>query len=170
MPDFNTLRRRLVARSDGAGSLRRLLRQAGTSSCRSRRAASFAHRSIARRIAATPPSAPRSSSSTSSRILTRPPREKKYIDIEPIGRAIEDYHILQGTKEEFLIGAIRSHSGAIRDSGGVVEGRVGARPAGDRIALRRSAGDGRPSHDLQAGRQRDRLEIGTRGHVHGQVG
>ena len=34
---------------------------------------------------------------------------KGYIDLEPIGRVIEDYHILQSTKEEFLIGAIRSH-------------------------------------------------------------
>lgn len=34
---------------------------------------------------------------------------KGFIGLEPIGRYIEDYHILQGTKEEFLIGAIRSH-------------------------------------------------------------
>src|SRR5438105_8572774 len=35
--------------------------------------------------------------------------EKGFINIQPIGRVIEDYHILQGTKEEFLIGDIRSH-------------------------------------------------------------
>jgi len=35
--------------------------------------------------------------------------EKGFIKLEPIGRLIEDYHILQGTKEEFLIGDIRSH-------------------------------------------------------------
>jgi len=35
--------------------------------------------------------------------------EKGFIRLEPIGRVIEDYHILQGTKEEYLIGAIRSH-------------------------------------------------------------
>src|SRR6266550_4124813 len=35
--------------------------------------------------------------------------KKGFINLEPIGRVIEDYHILQGTKEEFLIGAIRSH-------------------------------------------------------------
>lgn len=35
--------------------------------------------------------------------------EKGYINLQPIGRVIEDYHILQGTKEEFLIGEIRSH-------------------------------------------------------------
>ena len=34
---------------------------------------------------------------------------KKYVDLEPMGNYIEDYHILQGTKEEFVIGAIRQH-------------------------------------------------------------
>ena len=35
--------------------------------------------------------------------------EKSFVNLEPIGKIIEDYHILQGSKEEFLIGAIRSH-------------------------------------------------------------
>ena len=35
--------------------------------------------------------------------------EKQYHDLQPIGRYIEDYHILQGTKEEFVIGSIRHH-------------------------------------------------------------
>ncbi len=35
--------------------------------------------------------------------------QKKYVDLEPVGNYIEDYHILQGTKEEFVIGAIRQH-------------------------------------------------------------
>jgi len=35
--------------------------------------------------------------------------DKKYADLQPIGRYIEDYHLLQGTKEEFVIGAIRHH-------------------------------------------------------------
>ncbi len=34
---------------------------------------------------------------------------KQYIDLQPYGHYIEDYHILQGTKEEFVIGAIRQH-------------------------------------------------------------
>jgi len=34
---------------------------------------------------------------------------KHYIGLEPAGRYIEDYHILQGTKEEPLIGLIRHH-------------------------------------------------------------
>ncbi|HVT03561.1 MAG TPA: glutamine synthetase family protein [Thermoanaerobaculia bacterium] len=33
--------------------------------------------------------------------------QKNFVGIEPIGRLIEDYHMLQGTKEEFLIGEIR---------------------------------------------------------------
>jgi glutamine synthetase len=34
---------------------------------------------------------------------------KQYMDLEPISEYIEDYHILQGTKEEFVIGAIRHY-------------------------------------------------------------
>lgn len=34
---------------------------------------------------------------------------KKYIDLNPVSQYIEDYHIFQGTKEEFVIGAIRHH-------------------------------------------------------------
>lgn len=36
-------------------------------------------------------------------------RKKHYHDLQPIGAYIEDYHIFQGTKEEFVIGAIRKH-------------------------------------------------------------
>lgn len=36
-------------------------------------------------------------------------RRKGYQNLEPIGSYIEDYHIFQGTKEEFVIGAIRKH-------------------------------------------------------------
>lgn len=34
---------------------------------------------------------------------------RNFINPEPLGPRIEDYHILQGTKEEFLVGAIRRH-------------------------------------------------------------
>lgn len=37
-------------------------------------------------------------------------REKHYHDLEPYGQYIEDYHILQGTKEEWLIRQIRNHA------------------------------------------------------------
>lgn len=36
-------------------------------------------------------------------------RRKQYQNLKPIGSYIEDYHIFQGTKEEFIIGAIRKH-------------------------------------------------------------
>ncbi len=35
--------------------------------------------------------------------------EKSFVNLQPIGRVIEDYHILQSSREEFLIGAIRRH-------------------------------------------------------------
>lgn len=35
--------------------------------------------------------------------------KKSFVNAEPIGRLIEDYHVFQGTKEEFLVGAIRRH-------------------------------------------------------------
>src|SRR3954469_16544421 len=38
-------------------------------------------------------------------------RGKSYHDLKPMGAYNEDYHILQGTKEEELIGAIRRHLG-----------------------------------------------------------
>jgi glutamine synthetase len=35
--------------------------------------------------------------------------DKQYIDLQPFGAYIEDYHIFQGTKAESVIGAIRRH-------------------------------------------------------------
>ena len=60
--------------------------------------------------------------------------EKGFINATPIGRVIEDYHILQGTKEEFLIGAIRSH---LERSGVPVESSKGEwGPGQQEIGLR----------------------------------
>jgi len=60
--------------------------------------------------------------------------EKGYIRLEPIGSVIEDYHILQSTKEEFLIGAIRSH---LERSGVPVESSKGEwGPGQQEIGLR----------------------------------
>ncbi|HEY0139892.1 MAG TPA: glutamine synthetase family protein [Thermoanaerobaculia bacterium] len=62
--------------------------------------------------------------------------KKGFINIEPLGRVIEDYHILQGTKEEFLIGAIRSH---LERSGVPVESSKGEwGPGQQEIGLRYS--------------------------------
>ena len=60
--------------------------------------------------------------------------EKGFINLETIGRYIEDYHILQGTKEEPLIGAIRAH---LERSGVPVESSKGEwGPGQQEIGLR----------------------------------
>ena len=60
--------------------------------------------------------------------------DKGFINATPIGRVIEDYHILQGTKEEHLIGAIRN---ALERSGVPVESSKGEwGPGQQEIGLR----------------------------------
>jgi glutamine synthetase len=60
--------------------------------------------------------------------------KKSFVNLEPIGRVIEDYHIFQGTKEEFLIGAIRRH---LEKSGIPVESSKGEwGPGQQEIGLR----------------------------------
>ncbi|HET7433641.1 MAG TPA: glutamine synthetase family protein [Thermoanaerobaculia bacterium] len=60
--------------------------------------------------------------------------EKSFVNLEPIGRVIEDYHILQGTKEEAVVGAIRSH---LERSGVPVESSKGEwGPGQQEIGLR----------------------------------
>ncbi len=59
---------------------------------------------------------------------------KGFINLQPVGRLIEDYHILQGTKEEFLVGAIRRH---LEKSGVPVESSKGEwGPGQQEIGLR----------------------------------
>ncbi len=59
---------------------------------------------------------------------------KGFINLEPFGRVIEDYHILQGTKAEPVIGAIRSH---LERSGVPVESSKGEwGPGQQEIGLR----------------------------------
>src|SRR5947209_6455216 len=60
--------------------------------------------------------------------------EKNFINATPIGQRIEDYHTLQGTKEEHLIGAIRAH---LERSGVPVESSKGEwGPGQQEIGLR----------------------------------
>ncbi|HEY6136409.1 MAG TPA: glutamine synthetase family protein [Thermoanaerobaculia bacterium] len=60
--------------------------------------------------------------------------DKGFINATPIGRVIEDYHILQSTKEEHLIGAIRNH---LERSGVPVESSKGEwGPGQQEIGLR----------------------------------
>ena len=62
--------------------------------------------------------------------------KKSFVNLEPIGRLIEDYHIFQGTKEEHLIGAIRRH---LERSGVPVESSKGEwGPGQQEIGLRYS--------------------------------
>ncbi len=48
--------------------------------------------------------------------------KQDYRDLEPLGWYLEDYNILQGTREEFYTGAVRRH---LRDSGIAVENSKG---------------------------------------------
>ena len=60
--------------------------------------------------------------------------KKSFVNLQPIGDRIEDYHILQSTKEEFLIGAIRRH---LERSGVPVESSKGEwGPGQQEIGLR----------------------------------
>jgi glutamine synthetase len=60
--------------------------------------------------------------------------KKSFVNLEPIGRLIEDYHIFQGTKEEHVIGAIRRH---LERSGVPVESSKGEwGPGQQEIGLR----------------------------------
>ena len=60
--------------------------------------------------------------------------KKDFVNLQPIGRLIEDYHIFQGTKEEALIGAIRRH---LERSGVPVESSKGEwGPGQQEIGLR----------------------------------
>ena len=52
-------------------------------------------------------------------------RQKRYHDLRPPAAYYEDYHILQGTKEEHLIGAIRRGLDRQRRARRVHQGRVG---------------------------------------------
>src|SRR5437762_3301033 len=74
--------------------------------------------------------------------------QKGYINLEPIGRVIEDYHILQSTKEEFLIGAIRSH---LERSG---------------IPVESSKGEWGPGQQEIGLRYADLLEMADRHHIY----
>jgi glutamine synthetase len=60
--------------------------------------------------------------------------EKGFINATPIGRVIEDYHILQSTKEEHVVGTIRTH---LERSGVPVESSKGEwGPGQQEIGLR----------------------------------
>ena len=78
------------------------------------------------------------------RVATRRRRRRATRTSRRTRRCIEDYHILQTTRDEYLIRQIRNGDGRRGRPGRVLEGRGRARPARDQPALRRRARDGRP--------------------------
>ncbi len=74
----------------------------------------------------------------------------EYRHLEPAGWYLEDYHALQGTREEDYNGAVRRH---LKQSGIAVEcteGRMGRRTARAQRPVHRRAGDGGQPRRLQA--------------------
>ena len=94
---------------------------------------------------------------------------KKFQDLTPHSGFIEDYHILQTTRDEYLIRQIRN---GMDNAGVPVEfskGEAGQGPARDQPALRGGGRDGRPPRDLQERREGDRGPQRSLADVHGQV-
>ena len=82
---------------------------------------------------------------------------KGYRDLKTSGYYIEDYHILQTTKEEGVMRAIRN---GLHGAGIPVEnskGEWGAGPGGDQRQICRGARNGRPACDHEERLQGDRL-------------
>ena len=110
---------------------------------------------------------------------------KGYTNLTPHSHVIEDYHILQTTRDEYLIRAIRN---GVDGAGVPVEfskGEAGRGPARDQPRVRDAGRDGRPPRDLQERRQGDRVaarprrsrswrstptdEVGSSCHVHSSL-
>ena len=94
--------------------------------------------------------------------------QKRYQDLQPSSPYIMDYHMLQTTKDEWLIRQIRNQMYAA-DPDRVLEGRVRQGPARDQHHVRGRAGDRRLPRDLQARREGDRRAERRGDHVHGEV-
>ena len=102
-------------------------------------------------------SRPRPSSSSTASGVVRGGARKRHHELTPVSGYLEDYHILQTSKEEPLIRAIRNGMEAADVPVETLEGRVGARPGRDQPPLRRGARDGGPGRALQARREGDRV-------------
>ena len=136
---------------------------------RSRPAGSCGARSSGPRRWASRSRSARSSSSSCSRTRTGTPRPAATPDLTPHSDVIEDYHILQTTRDEYLIRQIRNGIHAAAHPRRVLQGRGRQGPARDQPRLRRRARDGRPARDLQERRQGDRRAQRPVAHVHGEV-
>ncbi len=94
---------------------------------------------------------------------------KDYTDLTPHSHVVEDYHVLQTTRDEYLIRAIRN---GVDGAGIPVEfskGEAGSRPARDQPRLLDAGRDGRPPRHLQERGEGDRVAVRPRDHVHGEV-
>ncbi len=70
---------------------------------------------------------------------------KGYRDLKTAGNYIEDYHILQTTKEESVMRAIRNGLAWRRHPGREFERRMGPGPGRDQCQICRGARNGRPA-------------------------
>ena len=97
-------------------------------------------------------------------------REKRYGGLKTAGAYIQDYHILQTTKEEGVMRAIRK---GLQGAGIPVEnskGEWGPGPGGGERPLWRRARNGRPPFHPEERREGDRLRARQGRHLHGEVG
>ena len=81
--------------------------------------------------------------------------ERKYQDLRPSSTYIMDYHMLQTTKDEWIIRQIRNGMVGAGHPGRVLEGRVRQGPARDQHHVLRRALQRRPPRALQARREGD---------------
>ena len=97
------------------------------------------------------------------------PRPSATTGLGPHSDWIEDYHILQTTRDEYLIREIRNGMEAAGVPVEFSKGEAGQGQHEINLRLRRGARDGRPPHDLQERRQGDRRPARPVAHLHGQV-
>ena len=95
--------------------------------------------------------------------------ERGYRDARPSSSYIMDYHMLQTTKDEWIIRKIRNDMRGRGHPDRVLEGRVRQGPARDQHHVLRRAVERRPPRDLQARREGDRGAQRRGRHLHGEV-
>ena len=186
VPDLDHAAPRAVAREDGARAVRPRRRGDGESPVE------VSPRQILRRqveraaaLGYTVKSAPSSSSSCSRTAYERGGRRRATATSPRTRDCIEDYHILQTTRDEYLIRQIRNGMDAAGVPVEFSKGEAGRGQHEINLALRRRARDGRPPRDLQERGQGDRRsstagritfmakysmdEVGSSCHIHSSV-
>ena len=156
VPDFNDAARRVVARQDGARAVRRVRGRVGRAGA-VRAARHSAQAARARGGARLHGDGRVGARAVRVQGLVRRRREEELR--QPRADRAPDRGLPHLPGHEGRVPHRRDPpaSRALGRAGRVVEGRVGTGTAGDRPALRRAAGDGRPPLDLQARGEGDRL-------------